>query len=200
LSAKREDRKKILEQLVLDCTRFDLNEEESLSYMQSRTGGKGIARSRYYSIKKSLTDNELNECNSRMDRHAKSGFVINHFKRMDDLEHLQNILFKALYDETNKPVKEQSLFAISKIASNIATNSRLLVELNISSPIIDQMKTEMNKHLKSQTESRPSMERNMESWNTPSACILTEDFIKSSHWVDPASLDSSKDRVKDRVF
>jgi len=135
-----------------------------------------------------------------MDRHAKTGFVINHFKRIDELEHLQNILFKAVYNETNKPVKEQSLLAISKIASNIAMNSRLLVELNISSPIIDQMKAEIDKALKSQSERRSLPEKDMELWNTPSACILTEEFIKSSHWVDPASLNSSTDRVKDRVF
>jgi len=184
----------------MDSTRFGFNEQEALSYIESRTGGKGIARSRYYSIKKNLSENALRDCKERMEHHMKAGFVINHFRRMDELEHLQSILFKTIHDETSKPVKERSLFAISKLASNITINSQLLVELNISSPIVDQMKVEINKALNSQSEKRSSMKKDMKLWNTPSACILTDEFIKSSHWVDPASLNSSTNRDKDRVF
>ena len=198
--SRRNNRTLILEQLVMDCTRFGFNEQESLNYIESRTGGKRIARSRYYHIKKTLSENELRNCKETMAHHMKAGFVINHFKRMDELEHLQTILFKTIHNETSKPVKEQSLFAISKIASNFAMNSRLLVELNISSPIIDQMKAEIDKALKSKSEIKSSQDKDIDLWNTPSACILTEEFIKNCHWQDARSLNSSTNLDSERVF
>jgi hypothetical protein len=138
--SRRNNRMKILEQLVMDCTRFDFTESESLNYINDRTGDKGIERSQYYAIKKRIVANELKDCQSRLVYHTKAGFVINHFKRMDEGEHLQSILFKSLYNVISKPVEEQSAFAISKIASNIMMNSNYLHNMNVASPIVDQMR------------------------------------------------------------
>jgi hypothetical protein len=124
----------------MDCTRFDFTEAESLTYIEDRTGGNGIERSQYYAIKKRIVKNELSDCQSRLIYHTKAGFLINHFKCMDECEHLQSILFKSLYNEISKPVSEQSPFAISKIASNIMANSNYLHNMNVASPIVDQMR------------------------------------------------------------
>jgi hypothetical protein len=188
---RRNTRLLTLEQLVIDSSRFGFNEQEALSYIESRTGGKGIARSRYYQIKEKLSQNEFKDCKNRMAYHSKAGFVINHFKRMAELEHLQSILFKAMYNETSKPVKDQSLFAISKLASNIGSVSQLLVYLNISSPIVDQMKAEIDKALEAKNKRLKEMKVYAEEEPVPSGLYLPKDFFKPSAFLTNAS---------DRVF
>src|SRR5437867_12917080 len=94
MARRRNNRILILEQLVIDSTRFGFNEQEALSYIENRTGGKGIARSRYYTIKKNLSKNQLRDYKSRMAYHTKLGVVINHFKRIDELEYLQGDFVK----------------------------------------------------------------------------------------------------------
>jgi hypothetical protein len=162
----------------MDCARLDFTESESLNYINDRTGDKGIERSQYYAIKKRIVANELKDCQSRLVYQTKSGFIINHFKRMDECEHLQSILFKSLYNEISKPVEEQSAFAISKIASNIMINSQYLHSMNVASPIVDQMREYIHDAIKSKKDY--NMNSKADLWNEPSACIIPEGFFKTS--------------------
>ena len=176
--SRRNNRTKILEQLVMDCTRFDFTESESLNYINDRTGYQGIERIRYYVIKKRIVKNELSDCESRLIYHTKAGFLINHFKRMDEGEHLQSILFKTLHNEISKPVEEQSPFAISKIASNIMMNSQYLHSMNVASPIVDQMREYI--HLAIKSKNGNNMNSKEDLWNEPSACIIPDGFFKTA--------------------
>ena len=162
----------------MDCSRFDFTEAESLNYIEGRTGGKGIERSQYYAIKKRIIKNELKNCQTRLVYHTKAGFVINHFKRMDEGEHLQSILFKSLYNEISKPVAEQSAFAISKIASNIMMNSNYLHNMNVASPIVDQMREYIHDAIKSKNDNKMNSQEDL--WNEPSACIIPDGFFKTA--------------------
>jgi len=188
---KREYRKKILEQLVIDCSRFDFDERESLNYISERAGGGGIERSQYYAIKKRIKRDELKVTQDRLVYHSKSGFLINHFKRMDEAEHLQSILFKTLHNETSKPVEEQSPFAISKIASNIMANSRLLGEMNVCSPIVDQMREYISNSMNTKQQINDNS-KNPRLTYPPSAMILPDGFFKT--------VPVTNDRDVDRVF
>jgi hypothetical protein len=187
---KRSNRRRMLEQLVVDCSRFDFNEEESLAYINGRTGGNGIERSQFYAIKKQIKNNEPQDCQIRLVQHAKSGYLVNHFKRMDEAEHLQSILFKVLHNETTKPLSKQSPFAIFKIACAITTNSQYMYMLNIASPIIDQMREYIHKSLESSNKYKQPSTSDM--LLPPSAMVLPEGFFGVQK--------PSDDKYKDRVF
>jgi len=175
---ERNNRILVLEQLIMDSTRFGFNEQESLSYIESRTGGKGIARSRYYAIKKKLSENQSSIYKDRMAYQTKLGIIINHFKRIEEIEYIQTTLLRTLHFETSKPKEEQSLFAISKIASNLVTNTRLLVEMNVSSPIVDQIRREIDKALNINVEDRGM--RTEYGHVPPSALTMPKGFIEPS--------------------
>jgi hypothetical protein len=191
MGSKRENRNKILEQLVIDCGRFDFNEKESLNYISDRAGGIGIERTQYYAIKKRIKMNEVKNTQSRLIYHSKSGFLIDHFKRIDEAEHLQSILFKTLHNETSKPVEQQSAFAISKIASNIMANSRLLNEMNMCSPIIDQMREYISNSMNMKQQINDTSKDISLSY-PPSAIMLPAGLFKT--------VAESDDRDVNRVF
>ena len=197
---RRNNRLLILEQLVIDSNRFGFTEQESLSYIESRTGGKGIARSRYYAIKKDLSKNQLRDYKNRMAYQTKLGIVINHFKRIDELEYLQAILLKTLHFETSKPKEDQSLFGICKIASNLDANTRLLVEMNVGSPIIDQIKEEIDKRLNGNDNlKREIFESGSE--DPPGAMTLPKNFVVSSVYCqDNDGGTTTRKKPSDRVF
>jgi len=188
---KREYRKKILEQLVIDCSRFDFDERESLNYISERAGGGGIERSQYYAIKKRIKRDELKDSQDRLVYHSKAGFLINHFRRMDEAEHLQSILFKSLHNETSKSVEQQSPFAISKIASNIMANSRLLNEMNMCSPIVDQIREYISKSINMKHKITDKSDYLRHSY-PPSAIMLPSGLFKT--------VPETNDRKVDRVF
>lgn len=200
MARRRNSRTLSLEQLVMDCDRFGFNEEESLNYIQSRTGERGIARSRYYAIKKKLSENQSSVYRDRMAYQTKIGIIMNHFKRIEEIEYLQAILLKTLHFETSKPKENQSLFGISKIASNLVTNTRLLVEMNVSSPIVDQIKQEIDKALNSNV---VDLQRKNDYGHMPSSALtMPKGFIVPSLYYQDENNDSTTKgkRAADAVF
>jgi hypothetical protein len=137
--------RKIFEQLVSDCILFGLNECESLEYIQKRSGGVTIARSTFYLIKKRISQQESNLFQQRMNEHIRVGFALSHFRYIHSLEYLQKILFKTIAEESSKPSNKINLFGLSRLATNILMNVQFLRQLNIDTPFINQMKTEVNK-------------------------------------------------------
>jgi hypothetical protein len=137
--------RKMMDQLVRDCVLFGLNEQESLEYIERRSGGIKIARSTFYSVKKRLSHHDSETLDKRLNEHIRVGFAMNHFKYIQSIESLQKILFCSISDETSKPPESRNLFAISRIAANMLLNVQFMRQLNVDSPFVNRMKVEVNK-------------------------------------------------------
>ena len=101
--------KKILSQLVQDCLLYGLNEQESLEYVEKRSGGFKIPRSTFYSIKKRICRLESDMLQHRLNEHTRVGFALNHFRHIQGLESVQKVLFQTLIDEVLKTVRQEDL-------------------------------------------------------------------------------------------
>jgi hypothetical protein len=101
------------------------------------------------------------------------------------------ILFKTLYNETSKPVEQESAFAISKIASNIMANSLYLHELNVCSPIVDKMREYIHNAMNTKQQINDNT-KNPRLTYPPSAMMLPAGFFKT--------VAETNDRDLDRVF
>lgn len=132
-------------QLVKDCTLYGLHEKESLEYIEKRSGGVAISRSNYYSIKKKVSKNESNKLQQRLSEHARVGFALSHFRHIEQVRTVQKILFQTLLDESSKPIEKRNLFAMSRISANMLQNIYALRVLNLDTPFLNQIKSELNK-------------------------------------------------------
>jgi hypothetical protein len=137
--------RKLFEQLVQDCVLYGLNEQESLEYVEKRSGGIKMPRSTYYSLKKRISRQESNMLQHRLNEHVRVGFALNHFQHIHSIANIQKILFRAITDESSKQPNERNVFAISRLAGNMLENIQFLRQLNIDLPFVNQMKAELSK-------------------------------------------------------
>jgi len=84
VTSKREQNKSELEQLILRCIVMRLSEKESLAYI--KTNYKSIESTRYYEIKKSISD-KLVEEGYRIT--SKNGLFEQHMMRIHTLETIE---------------------------------------------------------------------------------------------------------------
>lgn len=117
-------------QLVKDCMTLGLNTEESLTYIRERTGGRNLSRSKFFQMKKEITENEEEIVQERLTEHTRIGFAIKHFEIMDSIEGALRILFRSLIEESMKPIEKRNLFSLSRIAKDILEYSKVIRQLN----------------------------------------------------------------------
>lgn len=137
--------KMMFSQLVKDCALYGLHEKESLEYIEKRSGGVAISRSNYYSIKKKVSKDESNKLQQRLSEHARIGFALSHFRQIEEVHTIQKILFQTLLDESSKPTEKRNLFAKSRISANMLQNIYALRALNLDTPFLNQIKSELDK-------------------------------------------------------
>jgi hypothetical protein len=145
----------MLDQLVRDCISYGLSENESLEYIEKRSGGMKISRSNLYNRKGRISKNEKAILDERLVHHGRIGYALKHFKFMDDIECAQKILFQSILEESNQPREKKNLFLVSRIATNILENTKFLRILNIDVPFVERMKTEFDELRKNQRPSSP---------------------------------------------
>ena len=128
--------------LMIDCETYRLSEKESKEYIKRKTGGECIISSRhYYRIKKHVRSEDA--CQRWMNHQTRIGFVIEHKKRIDEMEIVQSNLMKMLLSETTKDESKQNKDLILKISSQIESANKRLSELNLGSPVIAEIKNQV---------------------------------------------------------
>lgn len=126
----------------MDCETFRLNENESKEYVKIKTNGEYMISSRhYYRIKKRIRSEP--ECQNWLNYQARIGFVIEHKKRIDEMEIVQRELMRLLLSETSKNECEQNKELILKISSQVESANKRMSELNLGSPVVAEIKNQI---------------------------------------------------------
>ena len=126
-----------LEQLVLDCDTYRLSEKEALEYISTRFR-KSISARHYYRMKKKITSED--HLQDWLNEHARIGFVIEHKKRIDEIEIFRKALLEHLKNETLKPISEQDRKGIIQLFETLLKINHRLSELYLGNPIIQEIK------------------------------------------------------------
>jgi hypothetical protein len=131
--------KESLKQLVLDCSIYKLDEKEALDYINSRIG-KHISGRTYRRYKKNIDNGNVAE--QWINDFTRIGFVLLHKEQMDIMEKIQNDSLKQLSIETQEKVRDED--KILKLKRSIRESARLLIELNLDTPIITRIKASVD--------------------------------------------------------
>lgn len=184
-------RAEAIKKAIQECISFDLSEKESLVYISNklpflRRAAKGskpkklrehvISVTTFYKFKKQAVA-EMDDVDKRMHNHAKIGFVKKHFEIMDDTETIVRNLRSLLFTTTNPQAK-------ATLGMTVLQYENFLYQLNLSSPIIDQMKHYVDEKLKDDSTYTPPEESNNDTDSgpiDPSACVLPAGLIKSGY-------------------
>jgi len=126
-----------LEQLVQDCEVFRLREKEALEYIKKRFG-KEISARHYYRTKKKITSEEYLE--DWFNEQARIGFVIEHKKRIDEMQVVHKTLLELIKKELTKPESDQNRKGILQLFETLLKINYRLAELSLDNPIIQQIK------------------------------------------------------------
>lgn len=124
-----------LKSLVADCNIYALTEKQSLQYIHRRFGQE-ISSSYFYSIKKSLQSDT--EVQAWLNDFCKVGFVLQHRKRLEELQLVQRILFDMLFAEREKENSgdgNDASTTILSIMDRITQVSKRLQALQNATPI-----------------------------------------------------------------
>jgi len=134
--------KQLLYILMIECETYRLSEKESMEYIERKTGGECIISSRHYHRIKKRIRSEA-ECQDWLNHQARFGFVIEHKKRIDEMEIVQRELMRLLLSETTKDESAQNKDLILKTLSQIESANKRLAELNLGSPVIAEIKNQI---------------------------------------------------------
>lgn len=131
--------KQFLHSLITDCETYRLSEKESMEYIRRKTDGQfSISSRHYYRIKKYIRSEPA--CQRWMNHEARIGFVIEHKKRIDEMELVQRELMKLLLKETAREEIKQDKNLILKISSQIESANKRLSELSLGTPVVAEIK------------------------------------------------------------
>jgi hypothetical protein len=197
------ERANAIKELIKDCLAFQFNEKESIQFISGRLGlkytrGKHKGKDQkigpvtFYKYKKQVVD-EMVDVDKRMFEHAKVGFVLKHFELMDKSERIYQNLASTFFTTTNPMAK-------ASLAQQALNHADFLKQLNLGTPIIEQMRQYVAENLKSNQGTN-----NDTIVNSPdlpnSALVLPKGFIKSSveSTNDSGGVSTGKEPV-DRVF
>jgi hypothetical protein len=198
------ERANAIKEYILDAMTFDLNEEEAIQYISGRLGKKykkgknkdktiRISRASYFDYKKLVKEN-LGNIDRRMFEHAKAGFVQQHFEIMDTAKRIYKHLTGSMFTTQNAIQK-------AALAQQARDYAYFIWQLNISSPVIDQMKQYVTEQLKSNDQSKDAVTPNDDSPRAESALLLPKGFFGSGMDTtnDGGRIPAGKESV-DRVF
>lgn len=127
-----------LKKVVNDCVIFRLSTKESLEYIEQKNSGVGISERHFFRIKKHLESDE--QLQYWLNHHTKIGFVLEHKKRIDEIEllisKLMNIFQNEIQNKNNK--------FILKLSERIESLNKRLTELYLGNPVISEIKKEID--------------------------------------------------------
>ncbi len=126
---------KILQMLVQDCIIFRLNYLESQKYLEKNN--IKISERHFYRIKRHIeSDQNLQHW---FNEQTKIGFMLEHKKRIDEIELILGSLLKVFQSE----LKENNYKFIIKLSERIESLNKRLSELYLGNPIISEIKKEV---------------------------------------------------------
>jgi len=128
--------RKHLMQLVQDCDTYRLSEKEALEYIKTRFE-KPISARQYYRIKHTIQSEGA--IKSWLDNFTNVGFVLEHKRRIDEIELIQKISMNLLKDETDEPKSERNNDLILKLMGEIRKNIVFFVHTELGAPIVDEV-------------------------------------------------------------
>ena len=131
--------KQVINQLIIDCSIYNLNENESLEYIRQRLG-KEISGRTYRRYSKNLDNDEMTQ--TWLNQHTKVGFLTKHKQIIDVIDTIQKDTLRDYLAENSKPYEEKNHFRIQTYRNSLRENSKILQELTLGSPIIAQIKLE----------------------------------------------------------
>jgi hypothetical protein len=131
----------VINQLIVDCNMYNLNEKESLEYIKQRLG-KEISGRTYRRYCKHIGNDEATQ--NWINQYTKIGFLITHKEIMDVIDTLQKDTLRDYLTENSKPYEEKNHSRIQMYRNLLRENSKLLSDLSAGSPIISQVKARID--------------------------------------------------------
>lgn len=131
---------KLLTELVKDCITYKLTETEALEYIQKRYGKKISIAS--YKRRKALFKSDLST-QIWLNDFTRIGYVINHRQHMERINKICDDSMHQLQKEISKPNRDERKIIALKVS--IMESTKLLVELDMGTPIISAIKTKLEK-------------------------------------------------------
>lgn len=130
----------ILDQLVLDCNRFRLSEQESLLYIELRFNKK-VNRDTYFSRKRRLVSDPYIQ--KWFNNFADVGYALKQVRVLEDLESTLGILQKELYYcSITKPVDRKALAMLAGEINEITKQFRTVL---LDAPFVSALKSELDR-------------------------------------------------------
>ena len=118
------------------------SENEALSYIKARLGGREISPETYYRRKKNIDSGDY--ANEWLNYFSRIGFVVKHKQIIEVVETLQQDSLKDYLIEQSKPFEIRNKNEISKLRYEIRESAKLLQELYLGTPIIAQIKAKID--------------------------------------------------------
>jgi len=136
--------KDALNQLVLDCSIYNFNEEEALGYIKTRFG-KQISGRTFRRYKMNLEDGNVSQ--KWMSYFTRAGFAVTQQQLVECAKKILESSMRRLLQEENKENQDDNL--ILKLKEEIRKDLELVCNLSFGTPIISNIKTQAdNAHSK----------------------------------------------------
>lgn len=128
---------KFLNELVLDCITYRLEEREALEYIRIRF--KEISVSSYKQRKAHVLSDESTQI--WLNHFTRIGFVQHHKEQIEVIQKVQADSLRQLFTETSKDNRNENM--ILRVKNDIRENAKLLSELGLGTPIISAIKSKL---------------------------------------------------------
>ena len=129
---------KLLDELVKDCITYKLTETEALEYIQKRYGKKISIAS--YKRRKALFKSDLST-QIWLNDFTRIGYVINHRQHMERINKICDDSMHQLQKEISKPKRDER--KILTLKDSVMESTKLLVELDMGTPVLSAIKTKL---------------------------------------------------------
>ena len=113
-------------QLIKDSVLYGLNEIESLAYIEKRTGGRKISRSKLYVMKKKISKDQERTAQEMLTHHKRIGFVLKHLELEYTIDVVQKNMMRLFLDQFTQGTDSINVFALCRTATNILEASKML--------------------------------------------------------------------------
>jgi hypothetical protein len=127
-----------LKKTVNDCIVFRLSTKESLEYIEQKNNGTRISERHFFRIKKHLESDE--QLQYWLNHHTRIGFVLEHKKRIDEIE----LLISKLMNMFQNEIQNKNHRFILRLSERIESLNKRLTELYLGNPVISEIKKEVD--------------------------------------------------------
>mgnify|MGYP003580963721 CR=1 FL=1 len=135
----------LLDSLVLDTISYGFKEPQAMEYI-NKSFTREISKDAYYERKKKLSSNQ--EVKQWLDNFTRIGFVIRHRNIIAQTETIISDLWTDYLTEQSKPYDDRDHARIDRYRHTINDFNKMLQELSLGSPIVSQIKQQIERYEK----------------------------------------------------